>query len=367
VRPHFIKAGPIVRSLSDAYEVTVINTGQHYDYELSTAHLTSAKLESPAIHLGIGSGSASRQVGVGLMRIESELRAAKPNLLLAIGDANSSLIGALAASQLGIPVCHVEAGVRKEQGIVTIEEVNRRVIDSVSSLLLTPTTVKQASLMGSSLGSIHQEVRFMGDVLLDSTVECTGVRSVSDLTKWADGERSSIARVVVTIHRAEHVENEGVLRSIVESVLDLKGQVVDLILHPRTSRRLKELDLLGSLESSVSVAVRSACPHDEMLRRIAAADVVVTDSSGVQREAYFLGRPCCVLRDGTEYPETLNGSGLLVSPLHGDLRKAVQSLATIRFIPRYEMFGGGAASVNCLTEIKTFLDFHGTTHESLPY
>ena len=354
VRPHFIKAGPLVQALRHCAEISVIHTGQHYDYELTAAHVKGSGLPDPERALDIGPGSPAGQVGIGLIQIEAELRSLSPQLVLSIGDANTSVIGAIGASQMGIPVCHLEAGVRKAHGTWIIEEVNRRLIDSVSELCLTPTKTKQAALAASMAGDERQRARFVGDVLLDSAMRCAVVSQPSDLTKWVQ-DQPRRGTILVTLHRRETLEDSDGLRCIVSALLAVRAEVV-LMAHPRTARRLQEVGLLEELERSPWTHVLPACPHEEMIRRIAGADVTVTDSSGVQREAYFLGRPALIVRDDTEYPETVsNGCSAVIGPRAEGLQAAAEAVSGQAFEPDYDEFGGGRAAERTADEVARFL------------
>lgn len=355
VRPHFIKAAALLRWMPSTLDSVLIHTGQHYDAELSAAVMNSVGLRDPDHQIHVGSGSSPGQVGQGIMQLEPILCQIRPSMTIVIGDANSSLIGALASAQLGIPVCHVEAGVSKPEGDWIAEEINRRIIDSIATLGLTPTRTKADRFRRSIRHDKYRRARFGGDLLLDQMVATAGVARADDLADWAHDQRAE-PHLLVTLHRPETVNSPVAMKGIIESLTNI-DLPVEFCLHPRTEHALRSLGLLDALVTAPLYNVRGSLDHNEIARAIARAHVVVTDSSGVQRESYFLGTPCAVVRDATEYPETLTPtSGILVDPESHELPEEVTGLIGGQFRPDYREFGNGTAAARIIKHVLRTLD-----------
>lgn len=351
VRPHFIKAAAVLRLLDPVIRSVLIHTGQHYDPRLSSSIMTSVGLREPDRRMHIGSGTSPGQVGQGIMQLEPILTEIQPAMTVVIGDANSSLIGALASAQVGVPVCHVEACVSKPLGPWIAEEVNRRLIDSVSTLGLAPTRSKAATGRRACRLDRYRRVRFAGDLLLDQMVATTQVDEAHDLTAWAAAQRTS-RRVLVTLHRPETLRSVDALERVIVTV-ERRGWTAEFCIHPRTNQALQALGLLDRLRQADRCILHGPLDHRRMAEAMARAEVVITDSSGIQREAYFLGVPCCVARDATEYDETLGErSGVLADPQVDDIDDVVSALAGGEFAPDYEQFGGGTAAARIVRRLR---------------
>jgi UDP-GlcNAc3NAcA epimerase len=292
-RPQFVKAAAVSRAIArhDDLVELLVHTGQHYDDELSAAFFADLDLPEPVVNLGVGSGPHGRQTGAMLERLEAVLIEQQPDAVLVYGDTNSTLAGALAAAKLGLPVAHVEAGLRSGRREMA-EEVNRVVTDHLSRLLFAPSERAVANLAAEG---IVDGVHLVGDVMLDVlrwTMARTGPGSL--------GPRSPYA--LATVHRAETTDDPVRLAAVLDGLgrVVAAGLPVILPLHPRTRAAL------DGWEPRPGLTVVAPLRHGELLRTAGGAAVVLTDSGGLQKEAYWLGVPCVTLRDETEWTETVD-------------------------------------------------------------
>jgi UDP-N-acetylglucosamine 2-epimerase len=292
-RPQFIKAAPLVAALRKRFAHTLLHTGQHFDDAMSGAFFRELEIPEPRIHLGLSGGSHGAMTGAMLAGIEAALGRVRPALVVVLGDTNSTLAGALAAAKLHIPVAHVEAGLRSFD-MKMPEEVNRRLTDHISSLLFCPTRLAAANLAQEG---IRKGVFVVGDVMTDV------------LRKMRTAARAAVARLEVpkdfyfaTVHRQENTDDRSRLAGILEGLGKLPHPVV-LPLHPRTRARLKQF----RLKAPANVLTRGPVSYTESLGLSRRARAVLTDSGGLQKEAFLLGTPCLTLRDTTEWMETLEG------------------------------------------------------------
>lgn len=297
-RPQFIKIAVLSAAFRRVFQEVLVHTGQHYDFELSDVFFKNLALPTPDYHLGVGSGGHGAQTGQMLERLEEVLVKEKPDWVVVVGDTNSTLAGALAAAKLHIPVAHVEAGLRSYVFDMP-EEINRRLTDHISRLLLTPTDAATRTLQGESvLGEIHQ----VGDVLVEAVTGAAARGSGEALIEQLGVTRKKYW--LVTLHRAELTDDPATLAVVLERLNALDGDVV-FPMHPRTRGVLDREGLWSRLPSNVRVI--KAVDFFEMLALERNARGIATDSGGVQREAYLLGVPCYTVRDETEWPETVTG------------------------------------------------------------
>ncbi len=294
-RPQFIKAAVVSRALADAdVEECVVHTGQHYDPQMSQVFFDELGIPAPAVNLEIGSGSHAVQTGEMMVALERFIEArSRPGFVLVYGDTNSTLAGALVAAKMNVPLAHVEAGLRSFNRRMP-EEVNRVVTDHLSQLLFCPTQVAVDNLAREGVAA---GVHLTGDVMLDATRFFAGHAAdhapLASITPHASG-----GYYLATIHRAENTDAPARLKSIFDGLGRLDAPVL-LPLHPRTRARLDGLSVPGNVE------VLEPAGYLAMLTLIRNARTVLTDSGGVQKEAYWLETPCVTLRDETEWVETL--------------------------------------------------------------
>jgi UDP-GlcNAc3NAcA epimerase len=312
-RPQFVKLGPMCRAfdaLSVGRRVThrVVHTGQHYDDAMSDAFFRDLEIPTPDVNLGIGSGSHGTQTGQMLARLEEVFLRERADLVLVYGDTNSTLAAALAAAKLHIPVAHVEAGLRSFRKDMP-EEVNRVLADHVSTLLFCPTDAAVANLRREGIVSrsdaasamIDAPVVFqVGDVMKDA-VDQNVRRAIARPNVAAKLGIDGADYVVATVHRAENTDNPARLRSIAAAFGDVARDVPVVVpLHPRTRHALATA---GIETRSAGVHWVEPLSYLDMLQLVSGSKLVLTDSGGLQKEAYLLGIPCVTLRDETEWVE----------------------------------------------------------------
>ena len=310
-RPQFIKAAPVSRALREQGIVEVlVHTGQHYDANMSDVFFGELSIPEPHYNLGIGSAAHGAQTGRMLEALESVLLGERPDWVVVYGDTNSTLAGALAATKLGMPVAHVEAGLRSFNRAMP-EEINRVLTDHASDLLLTPTDVASSNLIreGVAPERIHQ----VGDVMFDAALqfgECA--RAKGQVLQRLGLERRGY--VLATVHRAESTNNRARLRAIFEGLVEIgTDETVVMPVHPRTRAALDACGLLASVGDRLRLI--DPLGYLDMLQLESNAQLIVTDSGGVQKEAFFVGVPCVTLRAETEWTELVGmGWNRLVPP-----------------------------------------------------
>lgn len=294
-RPQFIKIGPLSDELRQRHQEILVHTGQHYDHGMSASFFEELDLPTPDYHLGIGSGLHGAQTGAMLAAIEAVLLKENPDAVIVYGDTNSTLAGALAAAKLHIPIAHVEAGLRSFNRAMP-EEINRVLTDHVSTWLFAPSATA-AERLGRE--GIVSGVHIVGDIMLDALRR----HRERALTRSEVLERLRLppqGYYVATVHRAENADDRQKLGGLVEAMSCLDLPVV-FPLHPRTRGRIVEF----GMKPGGNVRTLEPVGYLDMLALQAQAACVLTDSGGVQKEAYYLGVPCVTLRDETEWVETL--------------------------------------------------------------
>jgi len=313
-RPQFIKAAALSLAIREdgRIEETLLHTGQHYDPALSEVFFDELKIPQPDYMLNVGSASHGTQTGKMLTEIEKVLLQNRPDAVLVYGDTNSTLAGALAAAKLHIPVAHVEAGLRSYNRKMP-EEINRVLTDQLSDWLFVPTEGAVQNLLKE--GYERDLISVVGDIMYDSTLRFTELAA----------EKSSIlsklnlapeAYALATIHRAENTDDPARLQTILQALdafVDASGKTVIWPAHPRTTGKMSELGL-----KPIRVQVTPPLGYLDMLTLERQAVLMITDSGGVQKEAYFHQRPCVTLRDETEWTELVElGWNELCSPQLG--------------------------------------------------
>jgi len=302
-RPQFIKAAAVSKKLRKKFKEITIHTGQHYDKNMSYIFFDELGIPKPEYNLNIGSGSHGYQTGNMLIKIEEVVIKESPDMILVYGDTNSTLAGALVASKLLIPVAHIEAGLRSFNKNMP-EEQNRILTDHVSKLLFTPTETAVKNLKSEG---IRDGVYNVGDVMYDAILHFGKIaEEKSDILNRIDVDKNKY--ILATIHRAENTNYEYRLRNIVEALNESKEQIV-LPLHPRTQKYLNEYNL----KFNDNIKIIESVGYLDMVMLEKNSSKIVTDSGGVQKEAFFLNKPCITLRDETEWVETVkNGWNMIV-------------------------------------------------------
>ncbi|MCZ7394012.1 MAG: UDP-N-acetylglucosamine 2-epimerase (non-hydrolyzing) [Candidatus Methanoperedens sp.] len=336
-RPQFIKCAPLSRELRKEHEEILVHTGQHYDHEMSDIFFEELNIPKPDYNLGIGSGSHGEQTGKILIEIEKVLMKEKPDLVIVYGDTNSTLAGALAAAKLHIKVAHVEAGLRSFDRSMP-EEINRVLTDHTSDLLFCPTQTAVDNLANEG---ITAGVHLVGDVMVDALEYNLKIaEKKSGIIEELALEKGKY--LVITVHRPGNTDSRENMTNIIGALREA-GRVVVFPVHPRTEKYLREYGLL----MPENVKLIKPLGYLDMLRLMANAGKILTDSGGIQKEAYVLGVPCITLRENTEWVETLEGGwNVLVGAEKRKILEGVRSLS-----PRggqRKVFGGKGASKRIL-------------------
>lgn len=351
-RPQIIKSAPLVHeSLEQGLDIKIIHTGQHYDYRLSQVFLEEFSLPDPMVNLDVGSGSHAFQTAEILLRLEEYLIRTPPSLVLIPGDTNSALAGALTSVKLGIPVGHIEAGARcYDMGMA--EEINRRLIDHCSERLFATTVNCKGNLERES---VVGEVYLTGDTMYDVFLKFKDRTHKCDILDRLELDEKGYS--LLTLHRAENVDDPAKLRDILRGIQET-GINILFPIHPRTRNRLREHNI--SLGNS-NIKIINPVGYIEMLKLLEHAKTVLTDSGGLQKEAFWSKTPCLTIRERTEWSETVErGVNFLTG---ADFNKIVQAVKYVE--ENYEEiknrfkenpFGDGEASKRIVEILKEKLE-----------
>jgi UDP-GlcNAc3NAcA epimerase len=333
-RPQFVKAAAVSRKLREAHEELLIHTGQHHDNELSRVFFEELDIPAPDRQLNVHGGTNSAQTAWMIEALEPQLRDAQPQLVLVYGDTNSTLAGALVGAQLHVPVAHVEAGMRSFDRAMP-EELNRVLADHASELLFCST---QTAVDNLAAEGITHGVHLVGDVMADVALAFLPLAEERSQA-LAELELEPGDYLLTTVHRAGNVDIPERLERVVELVEQLPQPVV-FPLHPRTRKRLRE----NGLSKRLAAAARVTAPlgYLDFLKLARHARAVVTDSGGVQKEAYLVGTRCITLRDRTEWVETVELGWNTLVDLDADAALAALDRAAPAHHP--ELYGGGHAA-----------------------
>jgi UDP-N-acetylglucosamine 2-epimerase (non-hydrolysing) len=313
-RPNFMKVAPLYRALKaeDSWcRPRLVHTGQHYDANMSEAFLRELGLPEPEVHLGVGSGTHAEQTGGVMIAYEAECLRTRPDWVVVVGDVNSTIACTLAAKKLGIPVAHLEAGLRSGDRSMP-EELNRVATDALADLLWTPSADADANLRREGIPA--SRIELVGNIMIDSLEM---MRPAIESRRYA--ERLRLARRgygIVTLHRPGNVDDAPRLRQMVELILEASGSLpVVFPVHPRTRQRLKAAGLLPEFERARGLILTEPLGYTDFMSLVFDCRYVMTDSGGIQEETTYLGIPCLTLRENTERPITIKqGTNRLVRP-----------------------------------------------------
>lgn len=335
-RPQFIKAAPVSRAIRKHHQEVLIHTGQHYDADMSDVFFEQLAIPAPDHHLGIGSGPHGAMTGRMLAALEETFIGEGPDVVIVFGDTNSTLAAALAAAKMHIPVGHVEAGLRSHDRTMP-EEINRVLTDHIATWLWCPTdeAVRQLAAEGITKG-----VDKIGDVMVDAfNMHAARAPQVSDVV--AANGLSEGTFWLATLHRPVNTDDPVALRRILEAFGD-SGETILLPLHPRT-RAAVDRHGLGTLLEAPNIRPSPPLAYVDLLAALLASRGVLTDSGGVQKEAYLAGRPCITLRTTTEWTETIeDGWNILVGSDAEKIQNAIDSFRPTG--ARKDHYGDGHAA-----------------------
>ena len=375
-RPNFMKIAPFIRAISDynktapefqRVEHLLVHTGQHYDDRMSKTFFEELNIPDADINLGIGSGTHAEQVGHTMIAFEKVLKREKPDWVVVVGDVNATLACSVTAKKEWIKVCHIEAGLRSGD-IKMPEEVNRLVTDRLSDLLLTPDALSSENLINE--GTPENRIVLVGNIMID-TLEANRLRAqailVNDIIKTnllkgftLEGEiPADDAYALMTLHRPSNVDSSDVLTPIIRFILDEVTRDLTLVwpVHPRTKKQLHAFGLYDKIANHPKIILLEPLGYIDMLRLNMGANLMLTDSGGLQEECTILGTPCLTLRWNTERPITLKefgGASVLVGNNINRIREEYTiALNKGRFPVRPPLWDGKTAK-RCLDAILNY-------------
>lgn len=353
-RPNFMKIAPIYRAMASAsdFDPVLAHTGQHYDWQMSEVFLRDLGLPEPEVQLNVGAGSHAEQTAHVMLRLEPVLRDVRPDVVMVVGDVNSTVGAALTAVKLRVPVAHVEAGLRSFDRSMP-EETNRIVTDAVSDLLFAPSPDAVANLRRE--GVADHRICLVGNVMIDSLdmlLPAALAAGTAGRLGLADG-----GYLVATLHRPSNVDNADSLRRAVE-ILRRAGRRLPTVFpaHPRTASRLSEADLDGLTQDNVRIT--DPLGYTEFVGLVAGAAAVLTDSGGLQEESTVLGVPCLTLREQTERPITVtHGTNVVVGVEPDRVAAALdEALGAGRPAPRRPALWDGHAAERIVEVLRRRVD-----------
>lgn len=349
-RPNFMKIAPLYHALKRESwcQPIIVHTGQHYDANMFEAFFRDLRLPPPEFNLEIGSGSHAEQTGGVMIAYEKLALRERPDWIVVVGDVNSTAACAMVGAKLGIPVAHLEAGLRSGDRTMP-EEINRLVTDAIADLLWTPSADGDENLIRE--GVPREKIENVGNIMLDSYEMLSGAIA-------ADGTRARLGLVqseyvVLTLHRPSNVDTREALEPLVTRLVEASLDVpLVFAVHPRTRKRLQEFSLLEALTGNERIQMVDPLGYIQFMNLVLGASAVITDSGGVQEETTYLGIPCLTLRENTERPITVTqGSNRLVRPdnLVTQLRAA---LARDWPVGRRPVLWDGKAAERCAASLK---------------
>ena len=342
-RPQFVKAAAVSRLLRAEHDELLVHTGQHHDDELSTIFVTELGIPRPERELGIHGGSNTEQTARMLAALGPLVAEERPDVVLVYGDTNSTLAGGLAAAQARVPVAHVEAGMRSFDRAMP-EELNRVLTDHLSDVLLCPSPTAVANLEREHVAG---RIELVGDVMVDVAL-LFQPRARADDAPLREAGVTAGEYALATAHRAGNVDDPARLRALVDLLLALPLAVV-LPLHPRTRARLEDAGWLGELEAAAHVRLMPPLGYVAFTALVSRARAVLTDSGGVQKEAYLAGVPCVTMRDTTEWVETVDVGWNVLVDLDADA--ALAALERTPPAERPELYGDGHAGARVVAAL----------------
>lgn len=338
-RPQFIKASVVSRELAAQGIIEeIVHTGQHFDTNMSDIFFNQLKIPKPAHHLGIGGGTHGQNTGRMIESIEQVLLNRKPDRILVYGDTDSTLAGALAAIKLHIPVAHVEAGLRSFN-IAMPEEINRMLTDQISDILFCPTETAVNNLKQEGFKKKQVRILRVGDVMQDAALFFAKHASPPGEIIKLDEMKSGF--ILATLHRAENTDNTARLKAIVDALNNIHNEILPIVLplHPRTRAAL--------IRDRIFLDVSTIDPvgYLQMLALLQRCTLVLTDSGGLQKEAFFFNKPCVTMRDETEWVELIAcGANRLAGAEAKKIIDAARQMLRVNVSDPNNLYGGGTAA-----------------------
>lgn len=310
-RPNFMKMAPLMwayREYPEEFAPVLVHTGQHYDANMSDAFFQQLGLPEPNVYLGIGSGSHGEQTGRMLIELEKVMQRDRPDVVVVVGDVNSTLAAALAAAKLCIPVAHVEAGLRSFDPTMP-EEINRKLTDAISNYLFITSEDARENLLREGVAA--ERIHFVGNVMIDTLLRMKDMARQSDVRRrlGLDGDYG-----LVTLHRPSNVDEQATLAGILRALRVIQEELpLVFAVHPRTRTRMEQFGFWQQVTAWPNLKLTEPLPYLDSLCLMQQARLVLTDSGGVQEETTALGVPCLTLRKNTERPVTVTeGTNTLV-------------------------------------------------------
>lgn len=370
-RPNFMKIAPFCKAIeaynancqtfSEKVEHILVHTGQHYDINMSEAFFTALGIPSPDVNLEVGSGSHAEQVGQTMMAFEQVVREHLPDWVVVVGDVNATLACSVTARKEGVRLCHIEAGLRSGDMNMP-EEINRLVTDRLSNLLLVPDRLSMANLHKE--GVPEEQIHFVGNIMID-TLEANRKQAekleIADILKANQYGEKALPEplhpfAVVTLHRPSNVDRQEILQPIIAFLRQEVSRQFSLIwpLHPRTRKNLEAFGLLNELNRHPRILLTQPLGYHELLRLNMDAEMMLTDSGGLQEECTVLGTPCITLRWNTERPVTLRehgGASVIVGNEIASVQKAYQETLQLERQPVRPDLWDGQTAKRCLEVI----------------
>lgn len=327
-RPQFIKLAPLSKELRKIHKEIIIHTGQHFDREMSDLFFNELEITEPNYNLNINSGLHGEQTGRMLLELEKVLVKEKPDLVIVFGDTNSTLAGALGASKLHIPVAHIEAGLRSFNKLMP-EEINRITTDHISDYLFAPTNAAMINLQNENLGARSY---LTGDIMVDSLNYALEKSKNSKILEQLNLRQNEY--YLATLHRPYNVDDPKVLINILNELSKLSYKVVFPV-HPRTN----EIVVKNKINLNRNIIFTKPIGYLDFIHLQSNASKIITDSGGIQKEAYLLKRPCITLRSETEWVETVEaGWNILLNPIK--IKDLAEIISTFKPSKEYVNFYG---------------------------
>jgi UDP-N-acetylglucosamine 2-epimerase (non-hydrolysing) len=312
-RPNFMKIAPLFHALgkTDWARPILVHTGQHYDQLMSDAIMRDLDLPAPEFALGVGSGTHAEQTGKVMIEYEKVCFEHRPDWIVVAGDVNSTVACAMVGAKLGIPVVHLEAGLRSNDRTMP-EEINRIITDCIADVLWTPSIDGSENLLAEGVAA--SKIDLIGNIMIDSFEMFRPRIEASQKYKELDLTRGDYA--MVTLHRPSNVDSPDAFAPIIEALkIAAEKLTIVFVAHPRTAKSLERFGLGDDLRSATNIRVLEPVPYLEFMNLVSNAKLVITDSGGLQEETTYLGIPCLTLRENTERPITVTmGTNKLVNP-----------------------------------------------------